>query len=390
MLSQKNIETVKSTAPILEARGIDITTVFYKNLFTEHPELLHIFNHSNQKQGRQQTALANAVYAAAQNIDQLHTILPVVKQIGHKHRSLGVRAEHYPIVGEHLMRAIKEVLGEAATDDIIAAWADAYGVIADAFIGVEKELYEQARSQKAGFADFKSFIVSKKVKESDVITSFYLEPEDGGDVPEYEAGQYISVRLNIPGETYSHIRQYSLSSAHHPNFFRISVKREGKGTASAFLHDHLKEGDVLEVSAPAGDFVLNQETTPLVLISGGVGITPMVSMLETAYRNQPARPVSFIHASRNEAVLSFKAEVESMIRGHHNAKCSFVYGTLTLSEEHLEGDGSDYYVCGPVPFMKAVIERLKHLGVPVARIHYEFFGPGLDLASVEEVEKTHS
>ncbi|MFW0778616.1 NO-inducible flavohemoprotein [Rossellomorea marisflavi] len=390
MLSQKTIEIVKSTASVLEAKGIDITTVFYKNLFTDHPELLHIFNHSNQKQGRQQTALANAVYAAAQNIDQLHTILPVVKQIGHKHRSLGVRAEHYPIVGEHLLRAIKEVLGEAATDDIIAAWADAYGSIADAFIGVEKELYEQARNQKAGFADFKSFIVSKKVKESDVITSFYLEPEDGGDVPEYEAGQYISVRLNIPGETYSHIRQYSLSSTHHPNFFRISVKREGKGTVSAYLHDHLKVGGVLEVSAPAGDFVLNPETTPLVLISGGVGITPMMSMLETAFRTQPSRPVSFIHVSRNEAVLPFKAEVESMIRGHHDAKCSFVYGTLTLSEEHVEDDGADYYVCGPVPFMKAVIERLKHLGVPVAKIHYEFFGPGLDLAGVEEVEKTHS
>ncbi|MEW5568385.1 NO-inducible flavohemoprotein [Rossellomorea marisflavi] len=390
MLSQRTIDIVKSTAPILEARGIDITTVFYKNLFTEHPELLHIFNQTNQKQGRQQTALANAVYAAALNIDQLHTILSVVKQIGHKHRSLGVRAEHYPIVGEHLLRAIKQVLGDAATEDIISAWADAYGVIADAFIGVEKELYEQVRNQRAGFADFKSFIVAKKVRESDVITSFYLEPADGGEVPGYDAGQYISVRLNIPGETYSHIRQYSLSSSHHPNFFRISVKREGKGTVSAYLHDQFKEGEVLEVSAPAGDFVLNDENTPLVLISGGVGITPMMSMLETTFRNQPSRTVSFIHASRNEAVQPFKAEVERVIQGHPDAKCSFVYGTLSLSEEHLEDDGADYYVCGPVMFMKAVIERLKQLGVPVAKIHYEFFGPGLDLAGVEEVEKTHS
>ncbi|NQD67191.1 nitric oxide dioxygenase, partial [Bacillus haikouensis] len=134
MLSQKTIDIVKSTAPVLEVKGTEITSVFYKNLFAAHPELLNIFNHVNQKKGRQQTALANTVYAAAQHIDQLEALLPAVKQIAHKHRSLGVKPEHYPIVGEHLLGAIKEVLGDAATDEIIQAWADAYGVIAGVFI----------------------------------------------------------------------------------------------------------------------------------------------------------------------------------------------------------------------------------------------------------------
>src|SRR5690606_38697886 len=142
MLSQKTIDIVKSTVPVLEQHVKTITTVFYNNIFAAHPELLNIFNHANQSKGRQQTALANAVYAAAAHIDNLGPIIPAVVQIAHKHRSLGIEKEHYPIVGYHLLGAIKEVLGEAATPEIIEAWGEAYGVIADAFIGIEKEMYD--------------------------------------------------------------------------------------------------------------------------------------------------------------------------------------------------------------------------------------------------------
>ena len=147
MLSQQTINIVKSTVPVLEVHGVAITTTFYKNLFEAHPELLNIFNHANQAKGRQQTALANTVYAAAVHIDNLAAIIPVVKQIGQKHVSLGIKPEHYPIVGEHLLGAIKEVLGDAATDEIINAWAEAYGVIADAFISVEEEMYVATESK---------------------------------------------------------------------------------------------------------------------------------------------------------------------------------------------------------------------------------------------------
>ncbi len=202
MLSQKTIEIIKSTVPVLEVKGTEITTVFYKNLFTNHPELLNIFNHANQQKGRQQTALANTVLAAATYIDKLETIIPVVKQIAQKHRSLLVKPEHYPIVGEHLLGAIKEVLGEAATEEIICAWADAYGVIADVFINIEKEMYDNAATQKGGWAEFKEFKVIEKVKESDVITSFYLVPNDNSVVPTFKAGQYITVRSKVPGENF--------------------------------------------------------------------------------------------------------------------------------------------------------------------------------------------
>ena len=403
MLDQKTIEIIKSTVPVLEVHGEQITTVFYKTMFENHPELLNIFNHANQKQGRQQRALAGTVYAAAKYIDNLEAILPVVNQIAHKHRSLGILPEHYPIVGKHLLIAIKEVLGDAATDEIINAWADAYGVIADAFISVEAEMYDAAANQRGGWKDFRPFIVSKKVEESEVITSFYLKPVDGKEIASFKPGQYISVKLEIEGEDFTHIRQYSLSDAPGKDYYRISVKKEAgmetpDGKVSNYLHNTVEEGEVLQISAPAGDFFLNTEKdTPVVLLSGGVGLTPMVSMLNTVADLQPEKEVTFIHAAQNGkvhalkdevAATAAKAKVNSVVfydqpteedRENNNFDVEG-YITKEWLKENVDLAQSDFYFCGPVPFMKAINTALKGLGVTEDRIHFEFFGP---MASLE-------
>lgn len=400
MLSQQTIDVIKSTVPVLEVHGTAITKRFYEMMFAKHPELLNIFNHANQKQGRQQTALANAVYAAALHIENLEAILPVVKQIGHKHRSLGILPEHYPIVGENLLAAIKDVLGDAATDEIIQAWADAYGVIADAFISVEAEMYEQACGQPGGWADFREFVVQRKVAESDVINSFYLVPKDGKQISTYEPGQYVSVKVDIPGEKNTHIRQYSLSDAPGNAYYRISVKREDAladkpaGKVSVYLAEKIGEGDVLLLSAPAGDFTLDQEDNrPLVLISGGVGLTPMISMLTESLKKNPERPVTFIHAAQNGNLHAMKGAVEELAKRHPQLTYYWCYEKPTDRDReenafHKEGyvdlpwlqsvvsqKESSFYFCGPVPFMKAMNRALKEWGVPAADIHYEFFGP---------------
>ncbi|WP_312112787.1 NO-inducible flavohemoprotein [Brevibacillus reuszeri] len=400
MLSQQTIDVIKSTVPVLEVHGTAITKRFYEMMFAKHPELLDIFNHANQKQGRQQTALANAVYAAALHIDNLEAILPVVKQIGHKHRSLGILPEHYPIVGENLLAAIKDVLGDAATDEIIQAWADAYGVIADAFISVEAQMYEQACEQPGGWADFREFVVQRKVAESDVIHSFYLVSKDGKQIAAYEPGQYVSVKVDIPGEKNTHIRQYSLSDAPGNSYYRISVKREDAlgdkpaGKVSVYLAEKIGEGDVLLLSAPAGDFTLDQEDKrPLVLISGGVGLTPMISMLTESLKKNPERSVTFIHAAQNGNLHAMKDAVEGLAMRHPQLTYYWCYEKPTDQDRenkafHKEGyvdlpwlqsvitqKESSYYFCGPVSFMKAMNRALKEWEVPAADIHYEFFGP---------------
>jgi nitric oxide dioxygenase len=398
MLDQKTIEIIKSTVPVLEKHGEKITTRFYQLMFGNHPELLNIFNHANQKQGRQQKALAGTVYAAAIYIDNLEAILPVVKQIAQKHRSLGIMPEHYPIVGKHLLLAIKDVLGNAATDEIIDAWAQAYNVIADVFISVEAELYDETENKHGGWKGFRNFIVDRKVVESEVITSFYLKPEDNKGIADFTPGQYISIKLEIAGEKFTHIRQYSLSDAPGKDYYRISVKREAgtanpDGMVSNYLHNGVSQGDILKVSAPAGDFVLDTEkNTPVVLLSGGVGLTPMMSMLKTVVEVQPERKVTFVHAAANGNVHALRDEVEEVSK-LENVHSYFFYDSPTEEDrknnrfdvegyvtrewlkENITIKDADFYFCGPVPFMKAINRSLKELGVNQERIHFEFFGP---------------
>ncbi|MCJ1908030.1 NO-inducible flavohemoprotein [Planococcus ruber] len=389
MLSNETRSIIKSTVPVLEDHGVTITSAFYKNLFEAHPELLNIFNHANQAQGRQQTALAKAVYAAAVHIDDLAEIMPAIIQIAHKHVSLGVKPEHYPIVGEHLLKAMKEVLGDAATDDIIDAWAEAYSVIADAFIDVEKNMYRKTAAQENGWMYFKDFVVVRKEKESQVITSFYLKPVDQSNVPAYIPGQYISLRLSIPGEPYTMIRQYSLSQASKPDEFRISVKREAdndpNGVVSIYLHEKIQEGDRVEISAPAGVFVLDSsKTTPVAFISGGVGITPMMSMFETVATSTPERPTTFLHGARNRLQHAFDEDIRSYTDRMEYAYYKTIYDeedgfiTRRTLEEYVDPSG-DAYVCGPPPFMVSIIRELRNIGMDDSRIHFEFFGPAIDL-----------
>lgn len=176
MLTQKTKDIVKATAPVLAAHGYTIIQRFYRRLFEAHPELKNVFNMAHQEQGQQQEALARAVYAYAENIEDPGSLAAVLRNIANKHASLDVKAEHYPIVGEHLLGAIKDVLGDAATDDIISAWAQAYGNLADVLMGMESELRETRAAQLGGWTGWRTFVVEEKRPESSVITSFILEP----------------------------------------------------------------------------------------------------------------------------------------------------------------------------------------------------------------------
>ncbi|MCT2536973.1 NO-inducible flavohemoprotein [Aquibacillus koreensis] len=399
LLDQKTIDTVKATVPVLAQHGETITSRFYQMMFENHPELKNIFNQTNQRKGKQPQALANTVYAAASYIDNLEAILPVVKQIAHKHRSLNILPEHYPIVGKHLLLAMKDVLGDAATDEILDAWGKAYQVIADIFIQVEKEMYQETENKDGGWTGYRNFKIVDKVVESDVITSFYLKPIDGGKLPSYLPGQYITVKMDRENAPYNCLRQYSLSCKPNPEFFRISVKREDEindnpsGIVSNFLHKDLSIGETLPVSAPAGDFTLNSEKKTLILISGGVGITPLTSMLETVVTEQPNRDVYFIHAAQHGGVHGLKSSIKDVV-DHHKQVRSFVVYEQPSEEDRAEKtfdkegfvdldwlktilptNDASFYFCGPEGFMKAINKALTTWGVDQEDIHFEFFGP---------------
>lgn len=386
MLTQSQIDIIKATAPVVAEHAREITETFYPLMFERYPEVQAFFNQAHQQTGSQRQALANAVIAYASNIDRLEVLGDAVSLIAQKHCSLDIRPEQYPIVGECLMAAIGEVLGDAVTPEVADAWGAAYQQLADILINAEAEIYQANAARPGGWEGEREFRVADKVVESEEITSFHLLPVSGEQQIDFLPGQYIALVLNIDGQVMR--RNYSLSDAPGRAGLRISVKREAGGEVSNYLHDRVQVGEVLNVTAPCGDFVLNEHSKrPLALVTGGVGITPAISMLNASVAS--GREIIFIHAARHGGVHAFADHVESLAEKHDNLKHYFVYneprpddkphakGLLddSLLGEWLPGIDVDLYFLGPVPFMKAVNQHVEKLGVPEAQVRYEFFGP---------------
>ncbi|MDX5481707.1 MAG: NO-inducible flavohemoprotein [Hymenobacteraceae bacterium] len=399
MMTTEQKELIKATVPILREHGVALTTHFYNRMFTHNPELKNVFNLGNQGSGKQQLSLASAVLAYAENIEDPSVLVSAVTKIGHKHMSLDIRPEHYSIVGKHLLASISEVLGEGATPELIGAWAVAYQQLADLMIGLEQNLYSESVAKEGGWTGWRPFLVKQKVKESEEITSFYLYPADGGKVAGFMPGQYISVRLFLPELNLLQPRQYSLSSAPNGEYYRISVKKEGgkaehpNGMISNRLHEAVQEGDVIEVAPPAGDFYLNTtKQTPVVFISGGVGQTPLLSMLEYLASTASDRDVVWVHGARNRKVHAFREPITTLEEQHGKLKQHIFYDTLDeqmqVEDGYYEGvvelgklkdeavlQDADYYICGPAPFIKKQFKDLAAMGISPEAIHYEEFGP---------------
>ncbi|MBC2677017.1 NO-inducible flavohemoprotein [Pseudomonas baltica] len=390
MLTQAQRDIIKATIPLLETGGEALATYFYNIMLDGHPEVRPLFNQAHQANGSQPRALANGVLMYARKIDRLENLGPLASQIVNKHVALQILPEHYPIVGACLLRAIREVLGEEiATDEVIAAWAAAYQQLADILISAEEQVYENVAAAPGGWRGGRMFRVAGKVPESSEITSFYLEPVDGKPVIAHKPGQYISLRLNIDGNECR--RSYSLSAPSSGVGLRISVKREPDGVASNYLYDQIVAGSVLELFPPSGDFTLAADTKPLVLISGGVGITPMIAMGETALQAGD-RPVVFIHYAKNAQAQAFRDQLREWQQRFPQFRAYIVYNEASADsaaqpdavgmpsveqlQQWLPADRNvEAYFLGPKPFMAFIKRSLHEMGVPDGQAHYEFFGP---------------
>jgi nitric oxide dioxygenase len=399
MITKEQKDLIKATVPILKEHGVLLTTHFYKRMFTHNPDLKNVFNMGNQQNNKQQTALAMAVLAYAEHIDNPGVLMPVLDGIGQKHISLDIRPEHYSIVGKHLLASIGEVLGDAATPAILDAWGVAYNQLAGIMAGHEGQLYAKQVQKKGGWTGWRPFVVKEKKKESAEITSFYLHPADGGPVADFLPGQFLSVRMFLPELNLLQPRQYSISSAPNGLYYRISVKREAandpnpNGMISNHLHSAVNVGDVIDVSAPAGGFTLNTEFEHgVVFISGGVGQTPLISMLESLIKSGSKRPKTWIHGCRDKNVHAFKETIEYWEGENVDMKKHIFYnqvdetlagtndlyeGWVDLSQigSELYSNNNEYYICGPAGFIEKHYRDLIARGVDKAMIHFEEFGP---------------
>lgn len=391
MLSPETMKLVKSTSPILKVKGQQITECFYRQLFEAYPGLLDIFNVEKIQQGKQQSALAFTLYQAAENIDQLEEILPVVRHIAHKHKSLQVKPEHYPIVGKYLLKSMKEVLGNTLTEEMINAWKEAYDVIASVFINIENKLYTQDHLKEGSWEGFKPFKVVKKQQESEDMVSLYLRPEDDSALPVFLPGQYVSIQVSISDETHMLSRQYSLSDTWNKEYYRISVKKEGKGKVSSFIHEHIKENDLIQCSVPAGQFVLDKTTDKSVyFISRGSGITPMMTMAKALAESNSTRNVTFVYEAKSAENVPFQQEMNEFIEKLEHGQIFQFYKGLEIEGEQkphaineklddhqlhsiVKDNEADFYVCGPKPFLQSVLASLTSLGVKQNQVYVEGF-----------------
>ncbi|GII25931.1 flavohemoprotein [Planosporangium mesophilum] len=374
----------------------------YEILF-RNEEIKNLFNQSHHGQsGSQPRALAGAIHAYADNIDRLSDCVPLIERIAQKHVGLHVRPEHYPYVGRALIGALIEVLEDAATSDVITAWTQAYDYLAYTLMSRELELYDERALTPGGWVGWRDFTVASTVGESETIRSFYLRPSDAGPLMEFRPGQYLTVRLGVPGQG-DVLRNYSISSAPGRDYYRISVKREGPppeapyappGLASNYLHEEAGPGTVVGVSPPTGEFVLDEASDrPVALLSGGVGLTPTVSMLEYLVDRGPAREIWYVHAAPDGRQHAMKRHIRDLA-AVSSAVHAVVFYEHPLPEDVIGRDfdapgriamewlkgalpvaDADFYFCGPRGFMRMLAIGLRALDVPDERIHLEFFGP---------------
>jgi len=410
-LSYKQSQIVRATIPALKDHGERITTTFYHNMLQAHPELHNIFNDVNIANARQPRALTAVILRFAADINNISELIPRLERMCNKHCSLGIKPEHYKIVGKYLIDAFSEVLGPAMTPEARLAWDKAYWVLARMLIGREDQMYRMFKKQ--GWEGWRKFKIAKKVRETDNVYSFYLTPKDGKALPEFLPGQYISVKMEMADQGYVQIRQYALSDAPRPDYYRITIKRDrgmqvrkagmvmnvNPGLVSNVMLDDLQRGDELDVSHPAGEVFLDPYSgvgVPLVLISAGVGVAPMVSILNSVVENQPHRPVSFIHGSQRD--MPFEDHVRRLKQARPNTVSVNIFKSRLAEAEligvnyeydarvdlaavhaddiYLDHGAAEYYICGPEQFMVEMSDYLVMQGVSLERVKFSPFSTG--------------
>ncbi|MFF9000484.1 globin domain-containing protein [Streptomyces achromogenes] len=400
MLSPESAAVVRATLPAVGGALDEITTRFYGTMFAEQPELLDgLFNRGNQASGEQRQALAGSIagFARALLADPDARPDTLLARIAHKHAALGVTEDQYTIVHKYLFRAIGDVLGDAVTPEVAAAWDEVYWLMAGALIAQEARLYQEAGVDPR--KPWRRWTVVERREETPDAVSFLLRPADGGPLPQARAGQYVSVRVLMPDGIHQ-TRQYSLSNAPGDRLRRITVKRvpsvagAPEGEVSDQLHRTVRTGDELTLSAPFGDVVLDGADTPLLLVSAGIGCTPMVAMLEHLAATGSSRPVRVLHADHSPADHALRPDTRHLIGQLRDARAEFWYeqdasdepgsrtGLMDLHGLDLPADAA-VYLCGSLPFMRAVRTQLLRAGVPARSIRYEVFGPDLWLAHAE-------
>jgi nitric oxide dioxygenase len=388
-LEPHHAEVIRVTLPLVGAHVDEITSNFYQRLFANHPGLLrNLFNRGNQAQGAQQRALAASIATfAAHLVDpDLPHPTDLLSRIGHKHASLGITADQYAVVHDNLFAAIVEVLGaDTVTAPVAAAWDRVYWIMADTLIAMERRLYDDA-GVAPGDVYRRATVVDRVDDPSGaVLLTVRLIT---GEHPSFVAGHYVSVGVVLPDGA-RQLRQYSLVNAPGAPTLTFAVKPVDAaagpaGEVSTYIRDTVRVGDLLDVTLPFGDLP-TPTAAPTVLISAGIGITPMIGLLEYLVSTSPQARVLAWHADRSATEHPLRDRQRELVDQLPNGTLDVWYedaGTPVPSGVHagrmvvpdVPADAR-VYLCGNPGFVHAVRDQLVTSGVPADRLHCELFSP---------------
>ncbi|KAI0343799.1 globin-like protein [Trametopsis cervina] len=416
-LEERLRKQVKSSATVIAKRQVEYAHYLHSTMLKGYPDFKNYLSQGKQDNGHQAVALGIGTVYYAENIHNIEVLAPLAERVAQRHVSLNIQPWQYIVVWKYFMGSMEATFGkDYFAGEMREAWNAAYWQLAWMFMNRETELYA-----KAGWTGYKDFTVAKRVKETELVTSFYLTPKEDLKVHGYRAGQYISVQKIVPELGTRQARQYSLSDVPAGNQLRISVKRDqgvnatkpgshevdtkdaGRpGYISNLLHDTVQEGDTVEVAHPFGNFILEDGTSPVVLISAGVGATPFVAMLNTIIQDTAATPpppelsissvdswesasrpaprlVSWVHATHSIKEHVFKEHIASVARAYPDQVKTTTFYSITddatscvdfdfegrmdlakVSDDVLRLEHSDalYYLCGPEAFMNNMRSHL--------------------------------
>ena len=399
-LSAEHAAVIRETLPVIGAHIDEITPVFYRTMFGKHPELLRdTFNRGNQQLGAQQRALAASIATFATLLVDGKSPVDMLSRIGHKHASLGITPDQYQVVHDNLFAAIVEVLGEAVTPEVAAAWDEVYWIMAAVLVDFEKALYAEAQVEPGDV--FRTATVIARQDVTDSVAVVTLGGPDGQPLPDFRPGQYTSVGVVLPDGA-RQLRQYSLSTAPGDGTWRIGVRRVDAvtgcpaGEVSGWLHANAEVGTTLQVTLPFGDLILDaagigadQDGAPVVLCSAGIGITPMLGMIAHLAATEDPRRVLVLHADRSpdQHVLADEVAGESSLLADAEVHTWYEqgadtvsgpgavhHGVMDLSAVGLPED-AHVFLCGSTGFLQSLRPAFLGAGVPEERLHAELFAP---------------
>jgi len=360
-------DIIKATAPVVAPKCRAIIDDFYPRLFEQNPETKAFFNQANQfaEPPKQRMALTNAVIAYASNIDDLTPVLPAVELIANKHVGLTVQPDHYGIVHKNLMESIGHVLGDVVTEEIGKGWSDAVLALAKIMSAREEELYKMAEARTGGWRGVKEFKVVDKRKVANACMEFTFEAVEGKGPIDFTTGQFLT--LHLKGATPRH---YTVTNKPGESFLQCCIKKIDKGHVSNAMHE-IEIGTIVNLAPPFGVFMLKER--PAVLISAGIGATPMKSFIETS----PEKIKLALHVDRDVESQPFVKEFSNVpTHFHYTAQSGrpapkdFIDGVL---KPHLAE--CDFFLCGPGPFLSDMKKALTEAGAQ--GVYVDVFGPEL-------------